>query len=143
MKLTYRGVSYESNNNTAPVAGVDLRYRGANYRLHQTALAENLNAILKYRGATGAAQSTVETAPVTAIEQTANEPATVPSVEVQARLLNVNHYRGVKNRQQSLLKRHAFAVGLMADTAKYWNHIKGEIHPTFWINYDRSHVAMS
>lgn len=142
MKLTYRGVSYESNNNTAPVAGVDLRYRGANYRLHQAAQADNLNAILKYRGATDATQPS-ETAPVTAIEQTTNETATVLPLEEQARLLNVNHYRGVKNRQQSLLKRHAFAVGLMADTAKYWNHIKGEIHPTFWINYDRSHVAMS
>jgi hypothetical protein len=29
------------------------------------------------------------------------------------------------------------------DAGRYWNHIQGKVHPSFWATYDRSHAASS
>lgn len=147
MKLTYRGVQYESNNQPASVPAVDVRYRGASYRLNQVARTENLNAILKYRGAVYGSQPVAEVAATTPVADVTAAPVTVAmpaySVEQQARLLTMSHHRAVKNRQQSMLSRSASEVGLKANLANYWNHIQGKVHPSFWMSYDRSHTALS
>jgi hypothetical protein len=148
MKLTYRGTSYESTSaqeaNTQSVAPVDLRYRGATYRYNQNARAESLNAILKYRGVAYSTQPTAQTITETAPAVAVATPVAVASASVddQARLLNIRHQRSIKNRQQSLLSRVASEIGL--DTiGNYWNRIQGKVHPTFRVNYDRSHVTFS
>lgn len=147
MKLSYRGVQYESNNQPAAVPAVDVRYRGATYRLQQVARSESLNAILKYRGAMYGSQPSAPVAPAIPIEATTPAPVFVPapavSVDQQARFLTMNHHRAVKNRQQSMLSRSASEVGLKANLASYWNHIQGKVHPSFWMTYDRSHTALS
>jgi hypothetical protein len=145
MQLTYRGTNYESNpaqeSNPQPVAPVDLRYRRATYRFNQNARAESLNAILKYRGATYSTQplAEVEHAPATVGTPMG---AVSASVDSQARLLTMRHHRCIKNRQQSLLSRVAHQVGIET-IGNYWNRIQGKIHPTFRMNYDRSHATLS
>ncbi|WP_421656013.1 DUF4278 domain-containing protein [Leptothermofonsia sp. ETS-13] len=143
MKLTYRGVSYESTQKPASIPAVDLRYRGANYRLKQVAKNENLNAILKYRGAAYTLEPTVQTATVPSAAVPAVSAVSHLSIEEQARFLTLNHHRAVKNRQQSMLRRSAAEAGLSAHIANYWNHIQGKVHPSFWMSYDRSHTALS
>ncbi|MCL6433709.1 MAG: DUF4278 domain-containing protein [Leptolyngbyaceae cyanobacterium HOT.MB2.61] len=143
MKLTYRGVSYESTQKPAFVPAVDLRYRGASYRLNQVAKNDNLNAILKYRGTAYSLRPTVQAVDVAPAVAPAVSTASPLSVEEQARLLTLSHHRAVKNRQQSMLRRSAAEAGLSANIANYWNHIQGKIHPSFWMSYDRSHTALS
>jgi hypothetical protein len=145
MKLTYRGISYESDPaqqaNTQPVAPVDLRYRRATYRFNQNARAESLNAILKYRGVAYSSQPVAEVAPTPVVAETPVVSIST-SVEDQARLLTMRHQRFIKNRQQSLLSRVAGEIGL--DTiSNYWNRIQGKVHPTFRVDYDRSHATLS
>jgi hypothetical protein len=137
MKLTYRGISYETNNDQTSVPVVNLRDRNARNRLNQEARAENLNAILIYRGNAYNVQPTASTVANT------STPSTNSSVEERARLLTLNHHRSVKNRQQSLLRRSASEAGLGANIANFWNHIQGGVHPSFGINYDRSHATLS
>lgn len=152
MKLTYRGVRYDYNpaqpaHSVDAVQAPDLRYRGAKYRLNQSAKAENLNAILKYRGVAyqtqpaAVAQPTVQ--PVAPVEAVA--PVATPKVSIQekARLLTMDHHRMIKNREQSILARSAAEIGLTAEAAKFWNHIQGKVQPTFRVDYDRSHAALS
>lgn len=148
MKLSYRGTSYEYNpaqdltvESAAPTS--DLKYRGASYRRGQAARAESLSALVKYRGAAyGAPRSVVQSAPSQVV---AAPVAAAPgaSIQEQARLLTTNHYRHIKNRQQTMLSRSAAEVGLVGNLAKYWNHIQGQIHPTFRLNYDRSSATLS
>ncbi|UBF26748.1 DUF4278 domain-containing protein [Kovacikia minuta CCNUW1] len=148
MKLSYRGVSYESNPSTdltfsAPV--VDLNYRGATYRLNQTAKTEALNAILKYRGVAYHPQPAVQNAPASAqpVPEAVAQNPVQDTIQEKARHLMMNHHRTVKNRQQVLLSRSAAEVGLTANLSSYWNHIQGKIHPSFWATYDRSHTSLS
>lgn len=138
MKLSYRGTSYDYNPSQVSTAQpsvtpTDLHYRGASYRLSQVAKGESLSAIMKYRGV----QPGNQVAPA----ETA--ASAVSSIQEQARSLAAHHYQDVKNRQQAMLSRSASAVGLAANVADYWNHIQGQIHPTFRTNYDRSHAALS
>lgn len=141
MKLSYRGVSYESipaRNATvdAPAPILDLKYRGAAYRQQATAKAQAPALVLKYRGIAHATQPQAAAAAPQSV-------ATHPSVQEQARLVPVTHHRLIKNRQQSLLSRWSSEVGLASNVSGYWNHIQGKIHPTFRLNYDRAHVTMS
>lgn len=142
MKLSYRGTCYDytpaQTSNTQPeVTPTDLHYRGATYRLGQVAKGESLSALMKYRGVAYSAKPTTQTAPV-------QTPAAVaPSVQAQVRSLAAHHYQDIKNRQRVMLSRSASGVGLASNVATYWNHIQGQIHPTFRMNYDRSHAALS
>ena len=140
MKLTYRGVNYESQNAPASFPVVDLKYRGATYRRAGIAQTQALNAILKYRGVAYNPNPQVE-AEVVAEATPVATPAF--SIDEQARQLGVNHHRSVKNRQQSMLSRSATEVGLAAGVSNYWNRIQGKIHPSFWATYDRSHATLS
>lgn len=138
MKLTYRGISYETNSAPAtviPVPSTDMKYRGASYRRNQAVKTEALNAVMTYRGA----QYNTQPVPVKPVVAATPEP----SIAEKARLLTANHYRTAKKRQQSLLNRAATAVGFTGDVRNYWNHIQGDLHPRFRLDYDRSHSALS
>ncbi|MBL1173526.1 DUF4278 domain-containing protein [Pantanalinema sp. GBBB05] len=106
--LTYRGMSYSHQSSdslatsVAPQA-VDLKYRGTNYRLCEAAKAESQNAILTYRGMSYSHQPVVE-----AVADTPVAPAI--SVQDKARVLTMNHYRVLRNRQQTVFNRSWNAV---------------------------------
>ncbi|HEY9849968.1 MAG TPA: DUF4278 domain-containing protein [Leptolyngbyaceae cyanobacterium] len=140
MKLNYRGVSYEYNQPEIEVTEEQVagKYRGLDWRFRNLKKApvvpQTVN--LKYRGVAYQTGGTPEvtTAPV-------KKP--VVSTEEKARSLMMAHQRLIKNRQQSILSRSAKEVGLAANVSEYWNRIQGKIHPTFRVNYDRSHAALS
>jgi hypothetical protein len=140
MKLTYRGVTYEYNppkveygdpTQVGKYRGVDIRFRTIEKEPVQQPTLD-----LLYRGAA------YTTNPVESAESA--KPAATPSVKEQARWLMMNHHKNVKRRQQSMLSRLDAKVGLPAsEAAHFWNHIRGEAHPSFDASYDRSHAAMS
>lgn len=145
MKLTYRGVTYDytppaTQAETAPergkYRGVDIRFRNpAKAAVHQPTLD------LVYRGV---AYKTGE-----AVEQPEAMPAAQPAASAtgavgdRARLAMMNHHSNVKRRQQTMLGRLAAEVGLPETASRYWNHIQGKVHPSFWATYDRSRATMS
>lgn len=151
MKLTYRGISYEYNTPEVEIAETETagKYRGLDWRFRnlKKAPVQQATLDLKYRGV---AYRTNETAP----EQ---EPVAVPAAVAhpepvaaatfsavdKARLLMTGHHRAIKNRQQSLLSRSAAEAGLMNVASLYWNHIQGQIHPSFRATYERSHATLS
>lgn len=148
MQLTYRGVKYDYNPPTVELKsaedvgkfrGVDIRFRTVKKApVHQPTLD------LVYRGvAYQTGQSATEAAPVSApVVATAPTTARV-AAEDKARIMMMNRHRSVKRRQQSMLGRLATEVGLPADAAKYWNHIQGKVHPSFWATYSRGGAAAS
>lgn len=85
--------------------------------------------------------TTVEVAPTTA--PTAAPVAMAATSGDIARLRMVNRHRLVKQRQQSMLARLATEAGLPAEAARYWNHIQGKVHPSFWATYGRSGASAS
>ncbi|MBD1910614.1 MULTISPECIES: DUF4278 domain-containing protein [unclassified Leptolyngbya] len=157
MQLNYRGIKYEANspvvnlNNSNP-ADATLRYRGNAYDTNLPVVAqakvEAADATLQYRGNTynaalpTIAQPSAESVASSVVEA---DPAPVAAVSGdRARSLMMNHHRQVKQRQQVMLSRLATSIGLDgSETAKYWNHIQGKVHPSFWATYDRSHAASS
>lgn len=149
MKLIYRGVQYDYNppavemtntTETGKYRGVDIRFRTAKRNPVQQPTLD-----LIYRGAAyrtgGSVQAAVEPAQNTA--PVADVPATLANIEDKARTLLLSHHRNVKRRQQAMLTRLASDVGLEGDVTKYWNHIQGKVHPSFWATYDRSRSASS
>ncbi|HIK45759.1 MAG TPA: DUF4278 domain-containing protein [Leptolyngbyaceae cyanobacterium M65_K2018_010] len=144
MKLTYRGVSYDYTPPTVELTttdevgkfrGVDIRFRTVKKAsVHQPTLD------LVYRGAAYRTGSPV-TAPVVPAAPVVNPSAT--SAEEKARLMMLNRHRSVKQRQQSMLTRLASEAGLAANAGRYWNHIQGKVHPSFWATYSRSGAAAS
>ncbi|WP_299403475.1 DUF4278 domain-containing protein [Acaryochloris sp. IP29b_bin.148] len=147
MTLTYRGVKYEYNPPEVDMTSSEDvgQYRGLEWRFRNPRKApvmqSNLNLV--YRGVayqTGVEEQ--EAAPTYTPAPTVASPA-VLSVQNMARALMTSHHRWIKNRQQALLGRTAAEVGLSTDAAHYWNHIQGKVHPSFRVNYDRSHAALS
>lgn len=140
MKLNYRGVSYEYNQPEIEVTEEQVagKYRGLDWRFRNLKKApvvpQTVN--LKYRGVAYQTGGTPEAAS-TAVKKS------VVSMEEKARSLMMAHQRVIKNRQQSILSRSAEEVGLAANVSEYWNRIQGKVHPTFRVNYDRSHAALS
>ncbi len=149
MKLTYRGVSYEYTPPTTSMKTVDEvgKFRGVDIRFRTVTKApvQQPTLDLMYRGVayrTGApVAATPVVTPVTA--PVAAPVATAISTEDKARLMMLNRHRSVKQRQQSMLARLANEAGLPADAARYWNHIQGKVHPSFWATYGRSGAAAS
>lgn len=144
MKLTYRGVSYEYNppkveygdrTQVGKYRGVDIRFRNVTKVPVQQPTLDII-----YRGAaytTSSAENPTEV-------QTETQAAPSPTVKEQARLLMMNHHKNVKRRQQTMLSRLDARVGVpTTEASRFWNHIRGEAHPSFNADYDRSHAAMS
>lgn len=144
MKLTYRGVTYDYNppkveyGDRAEVG----KYRGLDIRFRNIKKPPVMQPTLDllYRGA---AYTTNPTAAETPVE-TVQVPVTHLSVQERARQLMMNHHKSVKRRQQAMLTRSDAEVGLSpAEASRFWNHIRGEAHPSFSASYDRSQAAMS
>jgi len=156
MKLCYRGVSYEYTPPTLKITlgevvgkyrGLDVRFakaiRFAESRTLATMHMEQPSFELQYRGVPYTSGSKV--AATQPAQVAASEPFSLPALDTteKARTLMVKQSRGIKKRQQAMLSRLAMEVGLGSNVADYWNRIQGKIHPTFRMNYDRSHVAFS
>ncbi|MBD0270075.1 MAG: DUF4278 domain-containing protein [Cyanobacteria bacterium Co-bin8] len=149
MQLSYRGVKYEytppvvaaeSTDETGKFRGVDIRFRTvAKAPVQQSTLD------LMYRGAgyrTGETVAPVaEPVTVSVAIAAPAAPAATRTTEDRARMMLINHHRLVKRRQQSMLSRSATEAGMPADASRYWNHIQGKVHPSFWATYDRGHAS--
>jgi hypothetical protein len=149
MKLTYRGVSYEYTPPTTSLKTVDEvgKFRGVDIRFRTVTKApvQQPTLDLMYRGVAYHTGTTVAATPVVApvTAPVAAPAATAISTEDKARMMMLNRHRSVKQRQQSMLARLATEAGLPADAARYWNHIQGKVHPSFWATYGRSGAAAS
>ena len=150
MKLTYRGVQYDytppsvemqDTSEAGTYRGLDIRFRTVKKAPVQQATLDLVYRGVAYR--TGDTTTEAVPAQVPAAPVTAATPATLANVELQARTMLTNHHRNVKRRQQAMLARLATDVGLDANADRYWNHIQGKVHPSFWATYDRSHAATS
>ncbi|NJO40817.1 MAG: DUF4278 domain-containing protein [Cyanobacteria bacterium CRU_2_1] len=147
----YQGVDIRFRNRKKPLvlpSTLKLIYRGHTYNPADVAKVENpqVNApkTLIYRGHTYTINPATPPVNTAKTVEVAEVKASTPSVQEQARHLMMDHHRAIKRRQQSMLVRLDTKVGLPADEAtRYWNHIKGETHPSFVDSYDRSHVAFS
>lgn len=149
MQLSYRGVKYEY---TPPVVETKLtdevgKFRGLDIRFRTITKVPVQQATLDlmYRGN---AYRTGETAapvvePVVAAPVAEAAIPTAMVTEDRARMMLMNHHRVVKRRQQSMLSRLATEVGMPANANRYWNHIQGKVHPSFWATYDRGHASAS
>jgi hypothetical protein len=136
MKLTYRGVSYEYNPPKVEYGDRTQvgKYRGVDIRFRNLPKAPVLQPTLDlvYRGAAYTTHPVESAAPAST------------SVKEQARQLMMNHHKNVKRRQQSMLTRLDSQVGLpVSEATHFWNHICGEVHPSFGDSYDRSQATMS
>lgn len=151
MKLTYRGVSYEytppavefnHSNTVGKYRGLDLRFRNPK---KAPVLQPTLD--LMYRGvshSTAVPQVEEVVAPVVAASNAEPAKASVLTIQDRARSLMMNRHRSVKRRQQAMLSRLDAEVGISADEAsRFWNHIQGQVHPSFWATYERSHATIS
>lgn len=139
MKLTYRGIAYESNPvvvefETGSVGGT---YRGQSWHAHNVvnppALLPKTN--LTYRGVDYNTQGTVTA------EELQAEKITNLSTEAKARCLMMTRTQEIKKRQRAMLTRLASEIGLNA--REYWTHIQGKVQPSFRANYARYGTAMS
>ncbi len=71
-------------------------------------------------------------------------PVKLLSMDERVRRLLMNHQQQVRRREQSMLVRMNAEVGLPVEEAiHYRNHIQGYIPYNEWMDYERSHVAMS
>ncbi len=158
MKLTYRGVSYDytppvvESNTTDDVGkfrGVDIRFRTVKKAPVQQPTLDLVYRGVAYQIGTPEMASVVEVAPVAApaaasLAQVAvAAAATAYSTDDKARLRMMNCHRAVKQRQQSMLTRLATEAGMPEGAAKYWNHIQGKVHPSFWATYSRGGATAS
>lgn len=150
MKLTYRGVSYDYNppvvesnltDDVGKFRGVDIRFRTGKKAPVQQPTLDLVYRGVAYQSGTPEAATVVAAVPGVAIAAPA--VATSVSTEDKARLRMMNRHRVVKQRQQSMLSRLATEAGLPDDAAKYWNHIQGKVHPSFWATYSRGGAAAS
>ncbi len=150
MKLTYRGVSYdytpptvESNitDDVGKFRGVDIRFRTVKEAPVQQPTVDLVYRGVAYQSGTPAVAdaAVVEPTPVA----TAAVASTPVNIDDKARMQMMNRHRSVKQRQQAMLGRLATEAGLPIDAAKYWNHIQGKVHPSFWATYGRSGAAAS
>ena len=150
MQLSYRGVKYEytppvvaakSTDDSGKFRGVDIRFRTiAKAPVQQPTLDLMYRGVSYQTGVTPAPAVAPVAAPV---EIAAPAAVATPSTEDRARMMLINHHRVVKRRQQSMLSRIATEAGMPADASRYWNHIQGKVHPSFWATYDRSRAATS
>lgn len=146
MKLTYRGVTYDYNPPKVEYGDRTQvgKYRGLDIRFRNIKKAPVLQPTLDliYRGA--AYTTNPQTAEPAVETVAASAPVATLSVQERARQLMMSHHKNVKRRQQAMLTRSDAEVGLSAkEASRFWNHIRGEAHPSFEASYDRSQAAMS
>lgn len=151
MQLTYRGVKYDYNPPTVESTttdevgkfrGVDIRFRTVKKNPVQQPTLDLMYRGVAYRSGEAAVEAAPAIAPVPVVVEKV-VPAAPIGAEDRARMMMLNRHRTVKQRQQSMLARLATEAGLPADAAKYWNHIQGKVHPSFWATYGRSGAAVS
>lgn len=164
MKHKYRGVPYRYEPAAVTFGGEPIavtfnrhvgeeKYRGApaKYAIF-TADIPYPEFELNYRGFTrhiGQAKGFVSSdqGSDTVLETTDSEnPATVKPVSIDERLrqLMMAHHRQIRKREQAMLVRLDARTGLSVEDATHFrNHIQGYIPYDEWMNYDRSHAAMS
>ncbi|HEY9749460.1 MAG TPA: DUF4278 domain-containing protein [Allocoleopsis sp.] len=147
MQLTYRGSKYETNSPAVETSvGETGKYRGLDWRFRNLKKApiQQPSLELKYRGVAYRTHEASQPSETPVVAATSVEPVKVSGLSTEdrarTRMLQQNHL--IKNRQQTLLSRSAAEVGLTS-LNDYWNHIQGGIHPTFRLNYERSHVSLS
>jgi hypothetical protein len=163
MKLTYRGISYDSTPNPAPKLGKTIdtgNYRGAPVVFKAQAEVPTQSANdLAWRGVpyrTGIA------APVTApailpavaaslatpVVEPVADPVAAPVVAASnipnlARNLFIRRHQRSRRREQGMMVRLAAEVGIpVEDAAHYESHIQGKM-PHDFSGYDRGSSAMS
>ncbi|MGF1519951.1 MAG: DUF4278 domain-containing protein [Nodosilinea sp.] len=168
MKLTYRGISYDSALNPAPKMGETIdkgTYRGAPVVFR--ALAERLAqpaANLTWRGvpyragimapadpaavpvvaisavADSVAVSEVAASPAAPVVNVERSPANIPDL---ARNLFIRRHQRSRRREQGMMVRLAAEIGMpIEDAAHYESHIQGKM-PHDFSGYDRGSAAMS
>ena len=147
MQLSYRGSKYESNSPVVETnVGETGKYRGLDWRFRnfKKAPVQQASLDLKYRGVAYRTNHNSEVSEPVLAAATAVEPTRVSglSTEAKARTRMTQQHHLIKNRQQTLLTRSAAEAGL-THLSNYWNHIQGDIHPTFRRDYERSHVSFS
>jgi hypothetical protein len=153
MKLTYRGISYETTPNPVPKLGETIdtgNYRGATVVFKALAeLPAQPAADLTWRGLpyrSGVAAPTPAAIPAVAVS------AATPEVEAEtsrtsipdlARNLFIRRHQRSRRREQGMMVRLAAEVGIsVEDAAHYESHIQGKM-PHDFSGYDRSSTAMS
>ncbi len=147
MKLTYRGVTYDYNppkveygdrQEVGKYRGVDIRFRNIKKAPVMQPTLDLLYRGVAYTTNPAAVEPTVEPT-----VESVKTPALL-SVQERARQLMMNHHKNVKRRQQAMLTRSDAQIGLPpSEASHFWNHIRGEVHPSFDASYDRSQAAMS
>ncbi len=160
MKLTYRGISYESTPSPTPKLGKTIdtgTYRGAPVVFKALAeLPPQPAADLTWRGVpyhTGRADRVPAVAPVSQreIPAVAASPAPeslaveTPSTSIAdlARNLFIRRHQRSRRREQGMMVRLAAEVGMsVEDAGHYGSHIQGKM-PHDFSGYDRSSTAMS
>jgi hypothetical protein len=143
MKLTYRGVSYETPE--VPTAdatplGLSGKYRGLDYRFRRSQPAYVIppNVTLTYRGV-----AFNPTRPED-LPETVQQAQPSPSVQERARNQLLRQTQAIKKRQQSLLIRLAEEIGLPGkQVSNYAGRIQGKVAANARASYARLGVAMS
>ncbi|BFM38639.1 DUF4278 domain-containing protein [Synechocystis sp. LKSZ1] len=143
MKLTYRGVSYETPEvptvDATPL-GLSGKYRGLDYRFRRSQPAYVIppHVTLTYRG--------VAFNPTRPEDVQATVQPVQPTVSVQdlARNRLLRQTQVIKKRQQSLLVRLAEEIGLSGEqVSHYAGRIQGKVAANARESYARLGVAMS
>ena len=143
MKLTYRGVSYETPEiptvDTTPL-GLSGKYRGLDYRFRRSQPAYVIppNVTLTYRGVA------FNPTPTEEVPETVQRVQPRLSVQARARNQLLRQTQAIKKRQQSLLVRLAEEIGLPGkQVSNYAGRIQGKVAANARESYARLGVAMS
>lgn len=166
MKLTYRGISYDSASSPAPQMGETTgtgRYRGVPlvFRALANLPAQPANHLtwrgVPYRAGIMASAAPAASVPVVAIPAVAAsvaaiaspaapvvDAATMPtSIPDLARNLFIRRHQRSRRREQGMMVRLAAEVGMpIEDAAHYESHIQGKM-PHDFAGYDRGSATMS
>jgi hypothetical protein len=155
MKLTYRGVSYNSTPNPVPPLGQTIdtgHYRGAPVTFRTMAeVPAQPTEDLAWRGVAYRSGGTADPANLTPEPAApvpvaiAPEPTPVPVTRIPdlARNLFMRRHQRSRRREQGMMVRLAAEVGMpVEEAAHYESHIQGKL-PHDFSGYDRSSTAMS
>ncbi len=162
MKLTYRGISYDSASSPAPQMGETSgtgRYRGAPlvFRALANLPAQPANHLtwrgVPYRAGIMAPAAPAAAVPAVAIPAVAepaslaapvvNAATTPASIPDLARNLFIRRHQRSRRREQGMMVRLAAEVGMpIEDAAHYESHIQGKM-PHDFSGYDRGSATMS
>ena len=170
MKLTYRGISYDSASSPAPQMGettdkghyrgapvvfralanlpnqpaANLTWRGVPYRAGIMAPADPAAAAVPVVAipavAASVAVSEVAASPAAPVVNAEPTPASIPDL---ARNLFIRRHQRSRRREQGMMVRLAAEIGMpIEDAAHYESHIQGKM-PHDFSGYDRGSAAMS